>query len=156
MICPLPTGKISFIIRNAWLLLYSTANREEESGLGAALLPVLAASLADSRVALSQCHVTAQAEFSLYSRLPHLPAGACSPLASVPPSRATPPPGAGRWAGKGTGGLKGARPGSGLPPLAPRYRLSPATAEDAPWSRVARYGRDSRGEARGGTGDRGE
>lgn len=151
MICPLSTDEISFIIRNAWLLLYRTANREEESGLGAALLPVLAASLADSRVALSQCHVTAHAEFSLYSRLPHLPAGACSRLVSVPPSRATPPPGAGRWAGEGTGGLKGARPGNGLPPLVPRYRLSPSAAEDAPWSRVARYGRDSRGEARGGT-----
>ena len=105
-------------MRNAWRLLCRTANREEESGLGAALLPILAASLADSRVALSQCHVTAQAEFSLYSRLPHLAAGSGSPLASVPPGRATPPPGAGQWAGKGTGGLKGGRPGSGLPPLA--------------------------------------
>lgn len=123
--------------------------------MGAALLPILAASLADSRVALSQCHVTAQAEFSLYSRLPHLPAGSGSLIASVPPVRTTPPPGAGQWAGKGTGGLKGGRPGSGLPPLALRYRLGPATAEDVPWSRVARCGRDSRGEAKGGTGDRG-
>lgn len=56
------SGGIS--VRDAWLLLYRAANRKEESGQGAAPLPVLAASLADSRVVLPRCHVTVHTELS--------------------------------------------------------------------------------------------
>ena len=123
--------------------------------LGAALLLILAASLADSRVALSQCHVTAQAEFWLYSRLPHLPAGSGSLL----PCPARPGHtsswgravgGQGAWRVKGRPAREWATFARATLPLRSRHNGGRAL------ERVARCGRDSRGEAKGGTGDRGK
>lgn len=101
------------------------------------------------RVARPRGHVTATSRTFVQ-------AGSSAPLGRYllasprGPARAPPSSGAGRWAGKGTGWLKGGRSRTGLSLPARWCPFSPATAEDVPRALVEPGGPDPRGETRGG------